>query len=428
MKISFPAHALTRDTALNLAGQLAPLVIAFLTLPMTIGGLGPDRFGILGLVWAVLGSLGVVDVALSRTVTKFASTALAGDDRSAAAAATLNAARAQLVLGLAGAFAAAVATPWLVNTVLNVPSELASETRAALWLVAAGIPAVLVTGCFRGLLEALGRFDLVNLQRFTYGSMTFAIPWLGVVLGWSLPAISAALVAARLAAAATHGATACILLPEIRSRGSIGAVGEVVLFGGHLTAANLILSFHRLSDRFLVGSFSTLAAVGRFTLASEIAIRLAVIQSSVIGASFPSLAAASEPLDAAARRTIIRRTTVLLLLLMGPPCAVLVLAAHPMLAWWLGKEMADSTAALLQILAAGAFISSFAGVAVAVLQASGRPEVVTRLRARLAVPFFLLQCWAVARWGVVGAAWGALARSTIETAAMIAAAHSASRS
>ena len=152
-----------------------------------------------------------------------------------------------------------------------------------------------------------------------------------------------------------------------------------------------------------------------------------MIQSSVIGASFPSLTAASASLDAAASRTIIRRTTALLLLLMGPPCAVLGVGAHPMLAWWLGKEIADSTAALLQILVAGAFISSFAGVAVAVLQASGRPEVVTRLRARLAVPFFLLQCWAVARWGVVGAAWGALARSTIETAAMIAAAHSAGR-
>jgi O-antigen/teichoic acid export membrane protein len=423
MRPRHPPHALTRDTALNLAGQLAPLAIAFLTLPTTISGLGSDRFGILGLAWAILGSVGVIDFALGRTVTKFASSALARDDRGAAAVATLNAVRAQLILGFAGALSLAVATPWLVDIVLDVPNELASETRTVFRLVAVGIPAVLVTGCFRGLLEALGRFDLVNVQRLAYGSATFAIPWLGVVLGWGLPTISAALVAARLAAAATFAVTASRQFPELRGSRTGARLGEVVHFGGHITAANLILSFHRLSDRFLVGAFSTLAEVGRFSLASEIALRLAVIPSSVIGASFPSLAAASESHDAAARRTIIRRTIAILLLLMGLPCAVLILAAHPMLAWWLGAEMADATAALLQLLVAGAFVSSFAGVAVAMLQASGKPEIVTRLRVWLAAPFLLVQCWAVARWGVEGAAWGAFARSTIETVATTVAAN-----
>ena len=46
----------------------------------------------------------------------------------------------------------------------------------------------------------------------------------------------------------------------------------MVFFGGHVTAANLVLIFHRLSDRFLVGAFSTLAAVGQFSVAAEIAL------------------------------------------------------------------------------------------------------------------------------------------------------------
>ena len=267
----------------------------------------------------------------------------------------------------------------------------------------------------------------MNVQRFTYGSMTFAIPWLGVVLGWSLPAITGLLVAARLASAATHATAASAVLPELRSAHAGEAMGEVVLFGGHITAANLILSFHRLSDRFLVGAFSTLAAVGQFSVASEIALRLAVIPSSVIGASFPSLAAATTSRDAASQRSITRRTTSLLLLLMGPPCAVLVLAAHPILAWWLGEQMADAAATPLQLLVVGAFVSSFAGIAVAELQASGKPEVVTRLRLWPAAPFFLVQCWAVAKWGINGAAWGVLARSTIETVIMIVAARLAAK-
>jgi O-antigen/teichoic acid export membrane protein len=425
--VPYLSRALTRDTALNLVGQLAPLAIAFLALPATINGLGADRFGILGLAWAILGSAGLVDLALGRAVTRFASSALARGDREAAAVATLNAARAQSILGLAGSLVLAATTPWLVTTILHIPAELAVETRTVFWLVAVAIPAVLVAGCFRGLLEALGRFDLVNAQRFAFGSMTFAIPWLGVALGWGLPSITGALVAARFVSAATHAIAASSILREIRGARADDALGEVVLFGGHITAANLVLSFHRLSDRFLVGALSTLAAVGQFSVASEIALRLAVIPSSVIGASFPSLSAAAASGDAAATRAIRHRMISFLLLLMGPPCAVLVVAAQPMLGWWLGEPMADAASTPLQLLVAGAFVSSFAGIAVASLQASGKPEIVTRLRVWLAAPFFLVQWWAIARWHIDGAAWGALARSAIETAAMIVAAWMASR-
>lgn len=421
------SRALTRDTALNLLGQLAPLAVAFFAMPATIHGLGVDRFGILGLAWAILGSAGVVDLALGRTVTKFASASLARDDRAAAAVATRNAARAQLLLGIAGGVALALLTPWLVDGVLELSQELAGETRAVFWLVAAGIPAVLVTGCFRGLLEAIGRFDLVNVQRVAYGSMTFAIPWLGVALGWSLPAIVAVLVGARLLAAATHGLAAASRLPELRRARADGSFGEIVRFGGHITAASLILSFHRMSDRFLVGAFMNLSAVGHFSVASEIALRLAVIPSSVIGASFPSLAAAIASRDTIAVRAARRRMTTLLLLLMGPPCAILVVAAHPILAWWLGAAMANAAAAPLRLLAAGAFVASFAGIAIASLQAAGRPEIVTRLRLWLAAPLFLAQWWAVTNWGITGAAWGALARYAIETASMTTAARIVAR-
>lgn len=419
---SLSSRALTRDTALNLFGQLTPLAVAFLAMPATIHGLGVDRFGILGLAWAILGSAGVVDLALGRAVTKFASAALARSDRAGAAVATRNAARAQLMLGLAGGITLALLTPWLVESILEVSPALAGETRAVFLLVATAIPAVLVTGCFRGLLEALGRFDLVNAQRVAYGSMTFAIPWLGVALGWSLPEIVALLVGARFLSAVTHAVAAASQLHELREARANSSFGEIVLFGGHITAASLILSFHRMSDRFFVGAFRDLAAVGHFSVASEIALRLAVIPSSVIGASFPPLAAAMAARDNIAERAAIRRMSTLLLLLMGPPCAILIVAAHPILAWWLGAPMADAAATPLRLLAAGAFVASFAGIAIASLQAAGKPEIVTRLRLWLAAPLFLAQWWAVANWGIAGAAWGALARYAIETTSMTAAA------
>ena len=89
--------------------------------------------------------------------------------------------------------------------------------------------------------------------------------------------------------------------------------------------------------------------------------------------------------------------------------------------------MADAAAAPLRLLAAGAFVATFAGIAIASLQASGRPEIVTRLRLWLAAPLFFAQWWAVANWGIEGAAWGALARYAIETTSMTAAARIVAR-
>jgi O-antigen/teichoic acid export membrane protein len=89
--------------------------------------------------------------------------------------------------------------------------------------------------------------------------------------------------------------------------------------------------------------------------------------------------------------------------------------------------MAAAAETPLRLLVVGAFVSSFAGIAVAALQASGKPETVTRLRLWFAAPFFLVQCWAVAKCGIDGAAWGVLARSTVETAIIIVAARLAAK-
>lgn len=413
-------RVLTRDAALNLAGQLAPFAIAFLAMPATIHGLGAERFGILGLAWTILGSAGLVDLALGRAVTKFASASLTRGDRADAAVATKSAARSQLLLGVAAAIALAALAPPVVDRLLAVPEALARDARAVFLLVAAALPAVLVTGCYRGLLEALGRFDLVNAQRVVWGSMTFALPWLGVTLGWGLPAIAAALVAARYLSALAHAVTAHAQLPELRGARAAGFFGDVVRFGGHITVASVILSVHRMSDQFLLGAFSTLAAVGHYAIGAEMALRLSVIQTSVIGASFPSLVAARAARDAAAFRAAKARMAGFVAVLLGLPCAILVAGAHPILAWWLGAETADAVATPLRLLVTAAFVSSFAGIAIASLQASDRPALVTRLRAWLLAPLLLAQWWAIASFGIEGAAWGVLARSLVETVALTA--------
>ena len=46
---------LARNTLWNLLGQLLPMVVALVTIPALVRGLGVDRFGVLSLAWIVIG-------------------------------------------------------------------------------------------------------------------------------------------------------------------------------------------------------------------------------------------------------------------------------------------------------------------------------------------------------------------------------------
>ena len=55
---------IVRNTALNFLGLALPLAVGFVTIPFTVRALGNDRFGILALVWVVLGYFGLFDLGL----------------------------------------------------------------------------------------------------------------------------------------------------------------------------------------------------------------------------------------------------------------------------------------------------------------------------------------------------------------------------
>jgi hypothetical protein len=62
---------LARNTLLNLAGQVIPLLIGLATIPYIVRGLGTERFGVLAIAWVVLGYFSLFDLGLGRAKTKF---------------------------------------------------------------------------------------------------------------------------------------------------------------------------------------------------------------------------------------------------------------------------------------------------------------------------------------------------------------------
>src|ERR1700757_1114987 len=71
---------LARNTLWNLGGNLAPLPVAFLCIPPLIKALGTNRFGILTLIWALIGYTAVFDFGLGRALTQLVAAKLGTDE------------------------------------------------------------------------------------------------------------------------------------------------------------------------------------------------------------------------------------------------------------------------------------------------------------------------------------------------------------
>ncbi|MCZ7592513.1 MAG: oligosaccharide flippase family protein [Kiritimatiellae bacterium] len=62
---------MAKNTVWNLVGMCAPMAVALFAIPLLIKGLGTERFGLLSLVWMLVGYFGVFDLGLGQALTKF---------------------------------------------------------------------------------------------------------------------------------------------------------------------------------------------------------------------------------------------------------------------------------------------------------------------------------------------------------------------
>lgn len=410
-----PRHAaglLARNSFLNLLGLGLPLVVGVLAMPPVAAGLGTQRFGLLGLVWAALASLNLLDLGLGRATTKFAAEALARDDHQALRGAAGVGAVTQLAASVLGGVALAAAAPALVR-LLDIPPALAGEATWAFVALAAGAPALIVANTFRGLLEAAQRFDLVNWVRAPVSAGNFLIPLIGVWLGWSLVGIVAAMTIARVLALAAYG-TACLRLwPVLRTplRLEPDRLRELASFGGWVTVSGIVSPLLVYVDRFVIGAMVTVAAVGFYSAPHEMVTRLGIVPASLVATLFPVFAGlagvAAEGRGNAGRAaiaTILVGSVKYLLALMAPLLIALALLSGDVLALWLGAEFAAQGATALRLLAAGMLLNALAYAPQALLQGSGRPDLTAKFHL-IELPLHAIVLWLMVRaWGISGAA------------------------
>lgn len=412
---------LARNAVINLFTLGIPLVVAFVTLPFMIRGLGPERFGVFSIVWLLLTYLS--ELGFGATTTRYAAEAIGAGRRADLAALAWTTLALQTAIGLLLGLALAAGTPFLVANVLKIPPALAPEARLCFYILAAALPITGSARSFRGLVEAAQRFDLAMAVQLPITASTYVVAAVGAMAGWSLPLLIAVVVAARFLAVPAFYAAARRALPGVSLRPAFqrARLREIASFAGWVAVSTAVSPMLLYLDRFMVAALLSMAAVTFYAAPYELVARLALIPGALVGAAFPALSQLSAHVDRSYAEQLGARCVMLLVALLTPVVVIIVGVAHDLLTLWLGADYAANSGLALQILALGFFINALAHVPYILLHSAGRPDVPARFHL-MELPLQLVLAWLlISRFGITGAALAWTLRMIVDAALLFAA-------
>jgi O-antigen/teichoic acid export membrane protein len=153
---------LRRNFVFNLIYPMMRLAVAIVTVPIYVHHVGDARYGVISIVWILLGYFGFLDLGLSRASTN-ALSKLRDAPQPDRARVLLTTLTLNFCFGLVGTALLYFVGGYLFEYVLSVPDALKPEVAGALPWIACLFPMALVSGAAMGALESRERFLTANL-------------------------------------------------------------------------------------------------------------------------------------------------------------------------------------------------------------------------------------------------------------------------
>ena len=353
----------------------------------------------------LVGYFNVFDFGLGRAITRRAVVLLEAGDLRALHAAVCTALLALLCLSTLATLALAALAPVIAGLVVDGPGRFSEEVTSTLRVLALSLPFVTTTVAFQGLLQAQGRFGLLNAVRAPTGVFTFVGPVLALPLGHDLITVVTVLVAGRAVACMAYLLLCLRTLPELRRRVTFDGreLRDLIGFGSWIALSGLVAPLLLYIDRFLVAALLSATALAYYATPYDAVMKLLLIAASMGAVLFPAFSA-SPAVSSSGHERLASRAVRSLIVVMFPIVLLLVLFAQPLLSVWLGDEFARRGYRVLQLLAVGVFVNSLATVPYSLIQAGGRPDVTAKLHIAELAPYVAALVSATMLLGIPGTA------------------------
>ena len=411
---------IARNTVYNLVGLVAPLAVAFFTVPVIIDGFGIERFGILSLTWTLIGYFSLFDLGLSRALTQTLSIKLGTNSTEDIPATIWTALFMMLLLGIAGMSLIFFASSWFSTTAFKVSTNLQAETIGAIRILALSIPFVIITAGLRGILASYQQFGAISALRLSMGVFMFLGPVAVLFFSTNLIYVVAILAIGRLVIWAIYSylvaRTVPTILRSIQPKREMAI--QLITFGGWMTVSNIVSPIMVYLDRFIVGIMVGAVAVAYYTAPQTMVTKALFIPSAFVTVLFPAFAT-SYTQENNRLNELFEKGVRYIYIIMFPVSLTIVAFSYTGLNLWLGNDFAANSTHVLQWLSIGVFINAMAMTPYSLIQGIGRPDLTAKLHI-VELPLYISFTYILTmRFGVTGAAVAWTLRMLFDMGALI---------
>jgi O-antigen/teichoic acid export membrane protein len=400
---------------INVFGAIFSIAIALVTVPIYVRHIGNARYGVLSIVWVLLGYFGFLDLGLSRAAT-IALARLRTAPHEARASVLITTLVLNLGLGLFGSLCLAVFGSYLLQHVLNIPEALRPEIGQAFPWIVGLVPLALVSGVGIGAMESREQFLLANILQVC-----------GMSFGQIVPAVLAVLVSPTLtvvipAAFAVRALTVSIILLAVyRNERPLSFAAfdrhqakKLLGYGGWISVSGVTGPVLTSLDQIVIGSMLNVAAVAHYAVPMNLVSRSQIFAGALSRTLFPRMSSVG-PDEA---RDLASRALHSLAYGYSAICAPAIVLTSVFLKYWISVDFASVAAPVAKILFFGAWINGLAFVPYEFLQSQGHANKIAKFHIAEIFPFIAILWVLTSAYGITGTALAWSLRNAADAACL----------
>jgi O-antigen/teichoic acid export membrane protein len=392
------------------------IVVALVTVPLYLHHIGDARYGVMSIVWVLLGLFGFLDLGLSRAVTN-ALAKLRDASQEHRSRVLLTTFGLNLGIGLMGGVVLYVFGALMLKHFVSMPDEISAEVSRSLPWIACLLPLTLISAAGAGALESRELFLLVNSIQIFAMTLAQVAPVVAAIF------VSPSLTVVIPTAAVSQGLGAIAVLAVVyRLEGPFslraidwGEARKLLGYGGWMFATNILYPALASADQMIIGSMMGVASVAHYAVPMNLVQRSVAVPVAFVRTLFPRMS--SQSADAA--YALAARSLATMAYGYAAICAPAMILSPIFFRYWIGPDFATISAPVAQILFPGIWLGGLSLVCFTLLQSQGRADITGKLSIIEFLPFLAILWTLTMAFGIVGAAAAWTFRCVADTLAML---------
>ncbi|MHA7847606.1 flippase [Serratia sp. D1N4] len=397
-----------KNISWNLVGFVFPILAAIVIIPLLMKNIGMERFGILTLIFALIGFMNIFDFGLTRSITN--SVVKYRNSETQLLASIKTGWFIIVVLLSVVALLILLFHRSITESIFNVSNAvLEQEVNNSLLIIALSLPFVISQATFTGVLEAFGCFKKISLAKIPFSILMYLVPAIVSFFNNSLLYITMSLCILRVLMAVFFFILMHEELKQATQNSLLSAkiqkdiAIELFKYGGWVSISNIIAPIMLYIDRFFVASIVGASLVAYYTTPYEVVSKMTIVAVSVSGVLFPILAS-KIPTEIKVADKFFKKSLLGIFLILFPPVVVGVLFSDYILTLWINDVFAKQASLIFSIFLIGFLIHGLIQPAFTWIQASGKPYI-TAMAHVFDLTFYIIYFPALTKhYGIVGAA------------------------